>query len=129
MKTDNRHLSRIFIALIALVFVSIVFVFVWPLVRGVPEIARGIPIGYEAPYPPFTQRLQQRFPIGSDEEKLVRALRKQGFETVTRSKHGSGEYAFGGGWPVCGKSVVVYWTTDDQRRLTALEGRFGLDCL
>ena len=44
-----------------------------------PEIARGLPSNYAEGEAIFDARLKSRFPVGTQEEKLVNELSRQGF--------------------------------------------------
>ena len=61
------------------------FVFLAACQRSEPEIGRGLPSEYAAATEAFDRRIKQRFPPGTNEKSLVRALEVQGFTVI---KHG-----------------------------------------
>ena len=106
----------------------------------------------------FAATVQQRFPIGSNQDLVESELLKQGFHhlpsSITRCyswkelapiglesmecprwdlkwnpRHYLG-YDFGGSlWPPCGKNVAVIWSSDGYGTITHIEGYYRVTCL
>jgi len=66
---------------------------------GGPEIGRGLPAKYAEAEPLFDQRVKDRFPLGTDEKRLIEELKNQGFE-VLPTYDGVKDATFKRGWIV-----------------------------
>ncbi|HVJ54230.1 MAG TPA: hypothetical protein VM689_17320 [Aliidongia sp.] len=109
--------------------------FLWTLGNRKPEPALldGLPIaiGLSAEQA-FTQRLIDRFPLGSNEADLVRELWLEGFRPVTDLKAARREASYEtpvNQLNVCVTYGTVSWSADDAGRLSALTGRKLDGCL
>jgi len=97
-----------------------------PLAEGLPRSASGYDGG------PFAARLKLRFPVGSEEEKLVAELRAEKFEIPKyydpsgRYQHYA-QYRIGVGL-VCNDVWSVWWSAQ-QGRLTEIHGNVERPCL
>ena len=95
-----------------------------------PDIGRDLPItfGYT---PAFTQRLNQRFPVGSEEQQLVTELRNERF-TIKPSYDPSSHYQFSALYEVsdivCRDEWTIQWAAD-QGKITAITGLNRRICL
>jgi hypothetical protein len=100
-------------------------------VRPLPSIAQGLPGNNYSPLrrAAFTERLNDRFPVGSAEFDLVRELWLEGFQPPTDSHPARRVARFEGGWYYfCLHWVAVVWGVDDSGRLTKISGEDGFDC-
>jgi hypothetical protein len=96
-----------------------------------PPLGKGLPRNYDPGSPYFDQRVKQRFPIGSDEARLVVEIRKEGFDIkkvpapLGRYQHSAlyeaGDFA-------CRESWTIDWATA-QGKITSIEGRYRHVCL
>jgi len=82
----------------------------------------------------FSQKLRDRFPIGSLEADLIRELWLEGFlpKTDLRAPKRIAEFNRFGEFfvthDICRRGGQVYWSADDTGRLTAVSGQFFVDC-
>ena len=51
---------------------------------SVPEIGRELPTDQAEANEAFDQRIKRRFPVGTDERRLVQELNRQGFKLVVK---------------------------------------------
>jgi hypothetical protein len=95
-----------------------------------PPLAQGLPrpeSGYDAHY--FDARVKLRFPVGSDEQKLVAELRAERFkiqEYPASSGRYYAEYRIGGF--VCNDVWSVWWSAQ-QGHLSEIQGNVTRPCL
>lgn len=88
-----------------------------------PPIGRGLPktFGYT---PAFEERLKQRFPIGSDEQKLLVELRSEKFK-IEEVKDPSSPHRFSAHYDVsevaCREEWTIQWTAE-QGKITDITG-------
>ena len=88
----------------------------------VPELAQDLPSNYAEGQQVFDARLKAKFPPGTDEAKLVEALKNDGF-TVSESSNEHFATFNDGSFPVA--SVWnIGWKTD-AGRLTEIWGVYG----
>jgi hypothetical protein len=89
-----------------------------------PDIGRGASSNYA-----FNERVQQRFPVGSDESVLVAALRREQFRIEPApSKPGRFVARFEAEGLPCKRTWTLLWSTD-QRKISDIEARYGEICL
>lgn len=102
----------------------------------------------------LTARLHQKFPLGTTEDTLQKALLAEGFKPLPpppsdcvppvqngelmhvarprticlpQDQSKSLQYVWGGG--VCDRTITVRWSTDDRSTVTLLDGYFDTACL
>ena len=89
-----------------------------------PDIGRDASSNYA-----FNERVQQRFPVGSDESVLVTELRRQRFRIAPDpSKRDSFVARFEAEGLPCKETWTLLWSTD-QRKISDIEARRGEICL
>jgi hypothetical protein len=91
-----------------------------------PAFLNGLPMAINPAEQPFTQRLIDRFPLGSNESDLIRELWLEGFRPVTDLKATRREASYETPlhqFNVCRTFGTVFWSADDAGRLSALTGR------
>ena len=80
----------------------------------------------------FSQKLHDRFPIGSLESDLIRELWLEGFLPTTdlRAPKRIAEFNRFGDviHDICRRGGAVYWSADETGLLTALSGQFFVHC-
>jgi hypothetical protein len=96
-----------------------------------PELARGLPRSF-GPTSDFDQRVKERFPVGSDQQRLSAELRRQRFSNrPTTSLDGAYEYVsyFDRTEFPCRETWTVLWSAN-LGSITAIAGRYSGDlCL
>jgi len=78
-----------------------------------PPIGRGLPTSFGFT-PAFEQRLKERFPVGSDERRLIAELRNEKF-TLGEVRNPPGRYRSSALYeashgPFCKGEWQIYWT-------------------
>ncbi len=94
-----------------------------------PALLENLPPHGEAK---FTERLRDRFPIGSPESALIQELWLEGFQPATDlsaplRKAGfdrPGDFIH----DACRRWGTVHWSAEATGRLTAISGIFSVDC-
>jgi hypothetical protein len=101
---------------------------------AMPPLLQHVP---STPFDPnsqemFSQKLRDRFPIGSHEADLIRELWLEGFlpKTDLRAPKRIAEFNRFGDviHDICRRGGEVYWSADDAGILTAVSGHFFVDC-
>jgi hypothetical protein len=113
-----------------------------PLGEPPPALAAGIPSGtWKQTAQTFTDRIIQRFPLGSPEQALVTELEREGFDSQSPTPGfwdrgeagvaGSYQNAYGRSQAtgVCDVRWSVYWDADTEARLTRIDGAVSGVCL
>jgi hypothetical protein len=72
----------------------------------------------------FTANLSRRFPVGSPAENLEKTLSAERFSPI--GDESARDYSFPQ-WP-CISDVVVEWATDDQQKITKVNGDIATTC-
>jgi hypothetical protein len=95
----------------------------WP-----PPIARNLPAGDRSTS--FDKRVKERFPVGSDEEKMLAELRHEAF-TIARITTDSPRYQFAATYEAhdlrCKLHWTVYWSTESAK-ITSIAGDYSSIC-
>lgn len=103
----------------------------------VPEMGRDVPRSF-GPSLEFQKKLEQLFPVGSDEAILRKELRRQGFSDVTQTDHSRDRALapdlqyfsryevdeFG----VCNHNWAIGWSAVNGR-ITVIQGTYRTICL
>ena len=77
----------------------------------------------------FDGRIRQRFPIGSNEDKLVDFLANEGFFPDWRSRDNPNASFFVQSGLICQKIVRVFWRADTTGALTDVHGSYESRCI
>jgi len=113
-----------------LVLVIVATLCVSSCVDGPPEIGRELPRSFEQARPVFDQRVKARFPVGSDETRLLAELRRQHF--VVRPSSPLSRYpnavTYKAHQLVCNVSWTVSWRAE-AGRIKEIAGDYGDVCL
>jgi hypothetical protein len=96
-----------------------------------PSLGRGLPRAF-VPTPDFDKRIKERFPVGSEESKLLSELRGERFAT-TETQDPSTPYRFSALYVAqriaCRESWRIQWNAE-QGRIVGIEGWYsGEICL
>jgi hypothetical protein len=96
----------------------------WP-----PLIARNLPAGADRGVS-FDKRVKERFPVGSDEEKMLTELRHEAF-TIAQITTDSPRYQFAATYEAhdlaCRLIWTVYWSSGNSR-ITNIAGDYSSIC-
>jgi len=96
-----------------------------------PPIGRGLPAAFADARPVFDKRVKERFPIGSEEEKLLAELHREAF-TIAEAGNPSSRYRFSATYEahqlVCNLSWTISWNAE-RSRITDIAGDYGATCL
>jgi hypothetical protein len=97
----------------------------------VPPIARDLPRSF-GPTPEFDRRVQQRFPIESEETALITELRNERF-SIDQSPDPTGTYRHEARYVrqdvACKTTWAILWN-GERGKITAIQGRYsGEICL
>jgi hypothetical protein len=97
--------------------------------RHLPELAATLP-GDESGFSrELDARVQQEFPLGSREKKLVDELSRQGFTPEWRERDDANAASFVWTGLLCSKIVRVIWRADEQGLLTQVDGSYESKCV
>lgn len=92
-----------------------------------PPLGRGLAETFAADAPYFATRLKERFPIGSDANKLVTELRNEGFVVQGDREPDQFSARYEARGLVCRESWAVHWTAD-QGKIAAIGGSHNQAC-
>jgi hypothetical protein len=99
--------------------------------KSPPPIGSGLPKDFSAAATAFDERVRQRFPVGSEEEKLVAELRNQQFSIQEISDKGS-RYKRSAGYEVgdlaCKETWTILWVPL-QGKVADIKGTYRQVCL
>ena len=97
--------------------------------RPLPEIVATLP-GDESEFSrEFDDRVRERFPIGSSEDKLLTFLTNEGFFPDWRSCDNPNASFFVQSGVICQKIVRVFWRADVAGALTGVRGSYESRCI
>lgn len=92
-----------------------------------PELVKPPTQGGEVGAWQVTNRLKQRFPVGSDARLLVAYLEKEKFRINLTSGQNSAVAAWSG--LPCGGEISVFWKEDSERKILEIRGSHSIGCL
>lgn len=96
--------------------------------RQLPEIAATLP-GDESGFGrELDARVQQRFPLGSSDAKLIAELSRQEFTPEWRERGYANAASFVWRGLLCTKVVRVIWRADDQGAIAQINGEYQRRC-
>jgi hypothetical protein len=117
----RRHIA--FVALAALSFTACA--------DSPPPIGRELPAVFAEARPVFDKRVRQRFPVGSEEAKLLAELHSEAF-TLKEASDPSTRYRYSATYTahklVCNLSWTVSWNSE-KGKITDIAGDYGATCL
>jgi hypothetical protein len=91
-----------------------------------PPLASELPRMADEAERELNRRLNERFPVNSDEAALRAALKQEGWGEVRTSVHGhSVSFSRTVSFLIKAKATIV-WRADDKGRLIEIRGRYGL---
>jgi hypothetical protein len=97
--------------------------------RPLPEIVATLP-GDESEFSrEFDDRVRERFPIGSSEDKLLAFLTNENFFPDWRRRDNSNSCFFVQSGLICQKIVRVFWRADAAGVLTDVRGTYESQCI
>jgi len=97
--------------------------------RPFPEIVATLPGDESAFSQEFNDRLRQRFPIGSSEDKLLGFLASENFVPDWRRRDDPNASFFVQSGLICQREARVYWRADAAGILIEVRGSYGSQCL
>ena len=77
----------------------------------------------------FNDRIRERFPIGSSEDKLLTFLTNEGFLPDWRSRDNPNASFFVQSGLICQKIIRVFWRADASGTLTDIRGSYESHCI
>ena len=97
--------------------------------RSLPDIAATLP-GDESQFSrELDERIRERFPVGTSEDKLVAYLAGEGFVPDWRRRDAANAAAFAWSGLLCKKIVRASWRADAAGVLTDVNGAYESQCL
>jgi hypothetical protein len=96
--------------------------------RHLPELAATLPGDESGFNGQLNARVQQDFPLGSREKKLIDELSRQGFTPEWRERDDANAASFVWTGLLCSKIVRVIWRADEQGLLTQIVGSYASKC-
>ena len=86
-------------------------------VESPPEIGSGLPRNFREARPYFDQRVKERFPVGSDETRLLAELRRQHFAIGNPGDPSrySNSATYEASQIVCRLTWIVSWNAEEGR--------------
>jgi hypothetical protein len=97
--------------------------------RPFPEIVATLPGDESSFSQEFDDRLRQRFPVGSSEDKLLGFLASENFVPDWRRRDDPNASFFVQNGLICQRSARVFWRADAAGTLTEIRGSYGSQCL
>jgi hypothetical protein len=97
--------------------------------RPLPEIVATLPNDESAFSQEFDDRLRQRFPIGSSEDKLLVFLASENFVPDWRRRDDPNASFFVQNGFICQKAARVFWRANAAGTLTEVRGSYESQCL
>jgi hypothetical protein len=97
--------------------------------RPFPEIVATLPGDESAFSREFDDRLRQRFPIGSSEDKLLGFLASEDFVPDWRRRDDPNASFFVQDGLICQRTARVFWRATAAGTLTEIRGAYGSQCL
>lgn len=94
-----------------------------------PPLADNLPKNVAMAKKEFARRVEYQFPIGSDEDELIKELSRQGFRPLWKRRDGDNIAAVERGDFLCNESWKVIWRSDQSGKIAKIYGNFGLTCL
>ena len=99
------------------------------LFHPLPEIAAALP-GDESLFSrEFDERIRERFPLGSSENKLIDFLANEGFLPDWRRRDNPSGSLFVQNGLICEKIVRVFWQADATGGLREVRGSYESHCV
>ncbi len=97
--------------------------------RSLPAIVETLP-GDEAGFSrELDNRIRERFPVGTSEDKLIDYLKNEHFVPEWRRGDGANSSAFVADGLICEKIARVRWRADAAGALTEVGGAYESHCL
>jgi hypothetical protein len=96
-----------------------------------PPMGRGLSHTVAQMTPDFDRRMNQRFPVGSDEGELLAELRVERF-TIKQANEPSARYRLTALYEGHGLVCRTWWTVEwsaEQGKITAIGGEYSQSCL
>jgi hypothetical protein len=130
--TRTRFLKIALVAIggllaIPVLLIGLFYLWIWHLELKRPELVRPPTQGGQTGAWQVTNRLKQRFPVGSDARVLVSYLEKEKYQLKLHPINSSASATWSG-FP-CGGEVVVYWQEDSERKIVEIRGAHSIGCL
>lgn len=98
-------------------------------IRDLPNIAATLP-GDESQFSrELGERIRERFPVGSNEDKLIGYLVSEDFVPEWRRRDDANASSFIRNGLLCTKIVHVLWRADASGVLTEVNGAYASHCL
>ncbi|HXY57810.1 MAG TPA: hypothetical protein VEH76_04435 [Methylocystis sp.] len=137
LSSPGKVSGRLRCFVIGLVFASVASCATWlgaKLVSfEIPALLRNLPLLPGTGGQLFSDRLRERFPVGSPETDLIYELWREGFQLKGGfdAPERVAEYDTLGkrGFVACRISGSISWAVDDHDRLTSVTGRYWAVCL
>jgi hypothetical protein len=135
-KIGVRDAGRI-AAFLAVAVISSCSTKVWDAIHkpfpALPHLLDDLPSSFEAgAHAKFTARLAARFPVGTPELQVMRALWLDGFQPVTGPQADPRSVSFTSNGDIfheiCERYSSIHWSTDSEGRLIAISGRYFMTC-
>jgi hypothetical protein len=97
--------------------------------RNLPEIVATLP-GDEAGFShELDNRIRERFPVGTSEDKLIDTLASERFVPEWRRRNDANSSPFVADGLICKKIARVFWRADAVGVLTEAGGAYDSHCL
>jgi len=98
------------------------------LVEQQPALIRDLPTQTDQITPAFTERLRARFPVGSAESVLIQELSAEKFRPEWILPNQTRIAVFTASQLVCRNDWRVFWSADQDGKITMINGSFGAIC-
>ncbi|WP_448187231.1 hypothetical protein [Azospirillum sp. sgz301742] len=122
-----RGMVIVTLAVVALLIIAGIAIMLLETPR--PPLADNLPTNVAMAKQEFARRVEYRFPIGSNENELIKELSKQGFHPSWRRKDDDNMATVERGGLPCNESWMVTWRSDQAGKIVKINGNFRLTCL
>jgi hypothetical protein len=110
---------------VAITLLVTVYFFLFPPLPVVPELGRGLSPTFSRANDEFVQRIARAFPVGTQEEVVIKTLKDQGFKVSSARR--SAQFTKSS-FP-CELQWYVRWDVSEDRTIRKIEARYGGACL
>jgi len=115
--------------ILAILLGNVLF-FVWwsGIFTPMPALLATLPGSWTDAEREFKARIDERFPIGSSEDKLIESLSGEGFRPDWPHRNDAASASFNRPGLLCNREARVLWRADQQGVLISVDGRYLVTC-
>jgi hypothetical protein len=123
-----RFLRWIWPILVILIGNLLFFVWWGGIFKPLPPLLETLPGSWTDAASEFKARIDERFPVGSSEDKLIEVLTGEGFRPDWPHRNDAASASFIHPGLLCNREARVLWRADQLGVLTSVDGRYLVTC-